>query len=100
MDDASLRVLANSGALDEIPNGYDGSGIESRIRTAGHTGGLVKDGVTRKSVLFVIYQTGRHGPQNGFRLALVLEGVRVEEARERLNGVIEQGAEEFVTVGP
>lgn len=100
MDGASLRVLANSGALDEYSNGYDGSGIESRIRMAGSQGGLVKDGVTRKSVLFVIYQTGRHGPQNGFRLALVLEGVRVEEARERLIGVIEQGAEEFVTVGP
>lgn len=100
MDSASLRVLANSGALDEISNGDDGSGIELRIRTPGSTGGHVKDGVTRKSVLFVIHQTGRYGPQNGFRLALVLEGVRVEDARERLTGVIEQGAEEFVTIGP
>ena len=100
MDSASLRVLANSGALNEISNGDDGSGIEQQIRMTGWQGGHVKDGVTRSSVFFAIYQTGRHGPQNGFRLALVLEGVRVEEARERLKGAIEQGAEEFIIIGP
>ena len=100
MDSASLKILANSGALDEISNADDGSSIERRILMAGSQGGLVKDGVTRKSVLFVIYQTGRHGPQNGFRVALVLEGARVADARERLRGVVEQGAEEFVVVEP
>ena len=100
MDSASLKLLANSGALDEISNGDNGSGIERRILTAGSQGGLVLDGVTRKSVLFIIYQTGRHGPQNGFRIALVLEGVKVVEARERLKDVVEQEAEEFVVVGP
>ena len=99
MDKDSLRTLANSGALDEISNMKDGWGIESRIRQPGSTGGLVRDGVTCKAVLFIVYQTGRHGPQNGFRVALVLEGVRVEEARERLKGVVEQGAEEFIVVG-
>ena len=56
--------------------------------------------MTRKSVLFIIYQIGRHGPQNGFRVALVLEGARVKKARERLKSMVEQGAEEFVVVKP
>ena len=60
MDGASVKVLANSGGLDEDSNGDDGSMIEQRILMAGSQGGLVKDGVTRKSVLFVIYQTGRY----------------------------------------
>ena len=100
MDTASLNLLANSGAFDEISNGDSGSGIERRIRTSGSTGGHVENGVTGKAVFFVIYQTGRHGPQNGFRIALVLDGARVEDARERLKGAVEQGAEEFVVVGP
>ena len=100
MDSASLRILANSGALDEISNGDDGFGIERRILMPGSQGGLVKDGITRKSVLFAIYQTGTHGPQNGFRIALVLEGARVKEARERLSSVVEQDAEEYVVIGP
>ena len=100
MDSASLKLLANSGALDEISNGDDGSGIERRISMPGSQGGLVRDGITRKSVLFVIYQTGRHGPQNGFRVALVLEGARVKEATQRLSGLVEQDAEEYVVIGP
>lgn len=100
MDRASFKILANSGALDEIPNADDGSAIERRILMAGNQGGLVKNGVTRKSVLFIIYQTGRQGPQNGFRVALVLEGARVEDAREILKSVVEQDAEEFVVVEP
>ena len=100
MESASLNLLANSGALDEISNIDDGSGIERRILMVGNQGGHVKDGVTQKSVLFIIYQTGRHGPQNGFRVALVLEGARVEEARKRLKGVVEEGAEEFVVIEP
>ena len=100
MEQASLKLLANSGALDEISNLDDGDGIERRIMTPGSQGGLVKDGVLRKSVLFVVYQTGRHGPQNGFRVALVLEGARVQKAVERLRVEVEQDAEEFVTVGP
>ena len=100
MDAASLRLLANSGALDEISNGDDGSGIERRILMAGSQGGLVKDGVTRKAVLFIVYQTERHGPRNGFRVALVLEGARVDEARERLKVVVEENAEELTVIGP
>ena len=98
MHNASLNLLANSGVLDEISNVDDGDAIERRILRAGSTGGLVKDGITRKAVLFVVYETGTHGPQNGFRVALVLEGARVEEARERLKGAVEEGAREFLVV--
>lgn len=100
MDKASLKLLATSGALDEISDADDGSMIERRILIVGSQGGLVEDGVTQKSVFFVIYQTGRYGPQNGFRVALVLEGTRVEEARGRLKGVVEEDSEEFVVIEP
>lgn len=53
-----MKVLTNLGAPDEISNADDGSMIERLIFMVGCHGGLVKDGVTRKSVLFVIYQTG------------------------------------------
>ena len=95
-----MEVLANSGALDEISNGDDGSMIEQRTLMAGSQGGLVEDGVTRKSMLFVVYQTRRYGPLNGFHVALVLKGARVAEARERSKGVLEEDAEEFVVVEP
>ena len=100
MDILSLRLLAHSGALDEISNGDDSSGIENRIRASGCVGGQVRNGITGKAVLFIVYQTGMHGPQNGFRVALVLEGVRVREAGEVLNKPVEQWAEELVIVGP
>ncbi len=99
MDAASLTLLATSGALDEISNADDGSAIERRLLMAGSTGGHVKDGATRKAVLFVIYETGRHGPQSGYRLALVLGGAKVEEARKRLKGRVEERVREFVVVG-
>ena len=100
MDSAALRILANSGALHEISNSEDGDGIERQIRASGSQGGHVKDGVTRKAVLFVVYQTGRHGPQNGFRLALVLEGARGEDAREHLKGAGDQAPAADRVVGP
>lgn len=56
--------------------------------------------MTRKSVLFIIYQTGRHVPRDGFGVALVMEGTRVGNAREKLKSVVEQDAEEFVVVEP
>ena len=31
-------------------------------------------------MLFFIYQTARHGPQNGFRLCFVKEGFRIASA--------------------
>lgn len=96
MDKAAMREMACSGALDEISNAEDGTGIELAVKRAG----MAASGKTQRAVLFVLYQTERHGPQNGFRLALVKEGVTVEDAREKLKGAVEQGAEEFMIVRP
>ena len=46
----------------------------------------------------MVHQIGRHGPQNGYRLALVKEGVDWEVAVERLKGEVLQGAAEYVAV--
>ena len=96
MESASFREIACAGALDEISNAEDGKGIELAVRR----GGLVRDGKTSKSLLFVVYQTDRHGPQNGFRLALVMEGVSPERAREELKAVVAQDSVEYVVVRP
>ena len=44
-------------------------------------------------MLFFIYQTARHGPQNGFRLCLVHAGFRIgsEEEDEEGEGVEGEG---------
>lgn len=99
MDAASLKELVCSGASDEIPNAIFDDGYDSiKIYVRGE--GMVKDGKTRKAILFVVHQSGRHGPQNGFRLALVQEGVKPEDATEQLRGAVEQETAEFVVVRP
>ncbi len=87
--------MARSGALDEISNGDNGMGIDRYVRGWGLLG---EEGRTRKALCFFVYQTGRHGPQNGFRMCLVNEGVRPEDAREKLMGDIAQDAAEYVVV--
>lgn len=52
-----------------------------------------------KVILFVIYQTGKEGPQNGFRIALVKEDVKVDDATEQLRASVADGATESVVVG-
>lgn len=99
MDAASLKELVCSGALDEIPNAVLDDGFDS-IKSFVRGEGMVKDGKTCKAVLFVVYQTGRHGPQNGFRLALVQEGVKLDDATEQLRRAVEQETAEFVVVRP
>lgn len=96
MDSASFKELACSGAFDEISNSENGEAIERYIRG----NGLVIEGKTCRAVLFIIYQTTRFGPQKGFRLALILEGVTPENAREQLKGAVEQDAAEYVVVKP
>ena len=93
MESALIKEIACSGALDEISNSEQGEAI------ARYVGALERDGSTNRAVLFVVYQTGREGPQHGFRLALVKEGATKEAAREQLKGEIEQDAAEFVIVG-
>ncbi len=96
MDHNSLKELAHSETLAEISHIDNGAGIETAVLRAG----TVKDGRTSKGVLFVIYQTGRFGPQDGFRVALVHEGVKVGDAKEQLRGNVEEDAAEFVVVRP
>jgi hypothetical protein len=101
---AYLVEIATSGALDEISNA-PGS-VRQYIRSQG----LIQDGVTHKGLFFAIYQTGRHGPQNGFRLCIVHEGFEVGEEDKNTRGrgdavrkaeePIMQGAIEFVRLGP
>jgi hypothetical protein len=94
-----ITELATSGALDEISNAP--SAVREYIRNRG----LVREeSKTNRALLFVIYQTGRHGPQNGFRLCLVHEGFVVEgpEAEEvfgKAEDVVGQGVMEFIRLG-
>jgi hypothetical protein len=102
---AMIRELANSGALDEISN-IPGS---VRHHIFHHSIRDKKSGKTQKPLLFAIYQTGRYGPQNGYRLCLVHAGYYIASA-ERGNGDAEdeidiaekdipQGHEEMVVLG-
>ena len=66
-------------------------------------------GKLRASMLFCVYQTTRHGPQNGFRLCLVHRGFYIEsEAKiegdpeddiDRLEAFIPEGHMEVVVLG-
>jgi hypothetical protein len=99
---AYLVELANSGALDEISNN------PGSVRHYISNHGIVQSGVTRKALFFVIYQTGRYGPQNGFRLCLVHEGFEIgkkkesEEQRDSVDDAevqVGQGAMEIIRLG-
>lgn len=92
METAFIKELACCGALDEISNSEQGEAIARYVATQ------ERNGSTYRAILFVVYQTGRHGPQNGFRLALVKEGATKERAREQLKDEIERDAAEFVIV--
>ena len=67
---SAFLQLAICGALDEISNA-NGS-VEQYIRGQGLVEG--EGSKTRHALLFVVYETGRHGPQNGFRIVLVHSG--------------------------
>ena len=90
--------LARSGALDEISNAADA--VKEFIGGRG----LVQEGstMTNRAIVFVIYQTGSLGPQNGFRFCLVHEGFDLELGAEdilRANQAIGYGAMEFIELG-
>ena len=100
-----LQQIANTGALDEISN-FSGAvrhhiyhhGLRDRV-----------DNTMGKSMLFFIYQTTRHGPQNGFRLCLVHRGYHIasptksehdaEDEIDQLEKPIPQGHMEVAIVG-
>ncbi len=102
---AMLQQIANSGHLDEISNAF--GSVRRHIFWHGD-----RDKTTsklRQSMLFFIYQTSRHGPQNGFRLCLVHPGYHIasdtkaedvgEDEVDYLEKEIPQGYMEFVTLG-
>ena len=67
---AILRQIATAGALDEISNIPDAV----RFHIFWHGKRHEATGKLQTSMLFCVYQTTRHGPQNGFRLCLVHRG--------------------------
>lgn len=102
---AVLQQIADSGTLDEISN------LSGAVRhhIYWHGSRNEADHTLRKSMLFLIYQTTRHGPQNGFRLVLIHEGFDItsptkseddaEDDVDRLEEEIPQGHMEVVILG-
>ena len=88
------KLIALSGALDEI------STASGAIARYVNSQGTVRDGATTKPVLFVVYQTEKHGPQNGYRLLLVREGCKpgVVEELVQARGSIEAATAESIVV--
>lgn len=104
---AILQQIAHGGALDEVSN-HPGS-VRHYIYWFGNRDKA--DNTIIMPMLFFIYQTSRHGPQNGFRLCLVHSGFRiasptksddddVEDDIDRLEKAIPQGHMEVVFLGP
>lgn len=103
---AVLQQIANSGIFDEIPN----STGAVRHHIYWFSDRDKADNTLRRPYIFFIYQTGRHGPQNGFRLLIVHSGFHiasatkseddVEDDIDRLEKEIPQGHMEVVFLGP
>lgn len=104
-----LQQLADADALDEISN-YPGA-VRHHIYWHGKRN--KSDNTLRMGMLFFIYQTTRHGPQNGFRLCVVYSGFHIdsptkskgdgdgegEDDIDRLEKEIPQGHVEVVFLG-
>ena len=100
-----LQQIATASALDEVSN------IPGAVRHHIYWRGKrdKADNTLRKSMLFFIYQTTHHGPQNGFRLCLVHAGFYIgsptkaeggeEDDIDRLEKAIPQGHSEVVFLG-
>lgn len=73
-----LQQLANADALDQISN-YPGA---VRHHIYGHGKRNKSDNTLRMGMLFFIYQTTRHGPQNGFRLCVVNSGFHIDSPKK------------------
>ncbi|KAK0729663.1 hypothetical protein B0H67DRAFT_638255 [Lasiosphaeris hirsuta] len=100
-----LDEIANGGALNEISNS------PGAVRRFIFHNGL-RDEATGKlgrPLIFSIYQTGRYGPQNGFRLVFVHQGFLItgatksqgdaEDVIDSVESVIPQGHMEVVILG-
>lgn len=101
-----FQQLAHAGPLDETSN-YPGS-VRHYIYGFGNRNRA--DNTLVRAMLFFIYQTARHGPQNGFRLCVVQSGFHIASATksagdgeddiDRLEKEIPQGHMEVVFLGP
>ena len=102
---AILQQIADTGILDEISN-FPG-GVRHHIYWHGNRDKV--DNTLRRPMMFFIYQTTRHGPQNGFRLCIVYKGFHIASAMKseddeeddinRLEKELPQGHKEVVFLG-
>ncbi|KAI5896045.1 uncharacterized protein SCHCODRAFT_02613824 [Schizophyllum commune H4-8] len=84
-----LKHIAYAGALDELPNAPS---ISQQIASQGrspsvyprHRNDSDPEDRTRKPFLYLLYQTGMHGPQNGFRLLVGEAGICPATAEKAL----------------
>lgn len=100
-----LQQIANEGPLDEISNAPGAV----RLHIHRHPHRNRSTGVLETPMLFFVYQTGRHGPQNGFRLCTVRQGFRIDSATkaegatedniDKIEKEIPQGHVEVVILG-
>ncbi|GAW23541.1 hypothetical protein ANO14919_131010 [Xylariales sp. No.14919] len=103
---AFLQQIATAGPLDEISN------IAGAVRhhIFWHSHRDAGTGKTGAPMLFFVYQTGRQGPQNGFRLCLVHRGFYIkagsknegeleDDEIDRVEKDIPQGHMEIVILG-
>lgn len=100
-----IREMVNAGLCGEISNSKD----SVRHHIYHFTDRDPETNKTWKSHMFLIYQTGRHGPQNGYRLCLVHEGFYItspekaegapEDEIDKAERPIPQGHEEMIILG-
>ncbi|EPE35397.1 hypothetical protein GLAREA_11096 [Glarea lozoyensis ATCC 20868] len=102
---AFFQQIANASALDEISNST--GSVRFHIFWHGNRNRDTNKLLT--SLMFFVYQTTRHGPQNGFRLCLVHPGFHIpspdkiygdpEDDIDRLEKTIPQGHMEIFVLG-
>lgn len=100
-----LQQLFDADIFDEISN-YSGA-VRHHIYWHGNRNKA--DNTLRMGMMFFIYQTTRHGPQNGFRLCVVYSGFHIasptkskgngEDDIDRLEKEIPHGHVEVVFLG-
>ena len=101
-----LQQIADAGALDETSNAP--GAVRHHVYWRGSRNPA--DNTLRQTMMFFIYQTTRHGPQNGFRLCIIYAGYRIisptkaqddegEDDIDRLEKPIPQGHQEIVFLG-
>lgn len=86
-----LQQIARDGPLDEISNAPGAV----RLHISRHPHRDRATGVLETPMLFLIFQTGRYGPQNGFRLCTVRRGFRIGSATKAAGAAVEDGIDEL-----